>query len=170
MKRRNPEFDRWLAAEARGDEFHADAAFMAFFARLPRLVPAVDFAERVLAAVPVTARRAAPALWGWRWTIATALALTGVAAWALPALRWLPFEIPRVSEVIKAAALTTGALVEWLGVGLSLWGFLLRVGRWVAVAIEAPEVAASLAGSAVIGAVALYTLNHLLAIERRSLR
>jgi hypothetical protein len=170
MKRRTPEFDRWLTAEAAGDEMRAEAAFVAFFARFPRLAPAADFAERVLAAAPVAARRTAPALWGWRWAIASALAMTGVAAWLLPALRWLPLEIPRLSEIVKTAAMVTGALVEWFEVGVAVWGFLLRFGRWVTVAVQAPEIAAGLAGSAVIGAVALYTLNHLLALERRSWR
>ena len=50
MKRRTAEFDRWLTAEAAGDETRAEAAFVAFFARFPRLAPAADFAERVLAA------------------------------------------------------------------------------------------------------------------------
>ena len=170
MKRRTPEFDRWLAAEAAGEEARAEAAFMAFFARVPRMAPAADFVERVLAAAPIAARHAAPALWGWRWAIASAVALTGVAAWLLPALRWLQLEAPRISQIVKAAVALSGAAMDWLELGVAVWTFLVRVAHWVGIALEAPEVAAGLAGSAVVGAAALYMLNHLLAIERRSWR
>lgn len=170
MKRRNPHIDPWLAAERAGDEARAESAFAAVMARLPRLAPPAGFADRVLAAVPFVARSAAPAAWGWRWAVAAALALTGVAAWLLPALRWLPFEMPRFTDVVKAWAVATGSVMAWVEVGLALWASLLQFGGWVAVAIETPEIAAALAGSAAVGAVALYTLNHLLSLERSSWR
>lgn len=166
--RRNRELDHWLTAEAAQDDVRAEAALARIFARMPRLAPLPGFADRVLAATPFAARRAVPLLWAWRWSVATALALTGLAVGLLPALRWIPLDVPRFSEVVKAAALATGGIAEWLQTGIAVWAVLLRIGRLAAVAIQAPEVAAGLAGSALVGALALYTLNHLLTLERRS--
>ena len=170
MKRRDAEIQHWLTAEAVGDETRAEAAFVAVLAQLPRFAPLPGFAERVLWATPIGARRAAPLVWGWHWAIAAALGITGVAVSLLPSLRWLPLETPRLSGVLKTGALAAAAVAEWLQGGLAVWAFLLRFGRWVAVAIQAPEIAASLVGSAVVGAAGLYTLNHLLTLERRSWR
>ena len=168
MKRTDTEIDRWLTAEAVGDDTRAETLFVALLAQLPRLAPLPGFAERVLWATPLAARRAAPRMGGWRWTVAAALGITGLAVSLLPSLRWLPFEMPRLSGVLKTGAMATAAVAEWLQGGLAVWALLLQFGRWVAVAIQAPEIAASLAGSAVVGAVGLYTLNHLLTLERRS--
>lgn len=179
MRRRHAEIDRWLAAEAAGDEARAETAFVAALARLPRLAPLPGFADRVLRATPMGAQArlkrapvagAATLVEGWRWAVAAALGITGVAVSLLPALRWLPVESPRLSGVLKTGALAAAAVGEWLQGGLAVWAFLLQFGRWVAVAVQTPEIAASLAGSAVVGAAGLYMLNHLLAPERRSWR
>ena len=47
---RNPhtELERWLAAEAAGDDAAAEEAFGALFEALPRLAPRVGFTERVV--------------------------------------------------------------------------------------------------------------------------
>jgi hypothetical protein len=128
--------------------------------------------DRVLEAAPVAARGAVlagrRAVWAWRWSIATALTLSGIAAWLLPTLRWVPFRLPTLSETVKAVAAATGAAAEWLQTGLAVWGALQKIGGLALVAVQTPEVAAGLAGSAVVSAAALYTLNHLLTFERRS--
>jgi len=166
--RRNRELDRWLTAEAAGDDARAESTLVMVLARLPRLAPLPGFADRVLAAAPIAARRAAPVVWAWRYAIASALVTTGLAIFLLPALRWFPLDLPSFTEVVKALAVATGAVAQWLETGLAVWSFLLQFGRLVAVAIQAPEVAAGLAGSAFVSAAALYTLNHLLTLERRS--
>lgn len=170
MMRRNTEIDRWLAEEGSGDETRAEAAFFAALARMPRLAPRFDFADRVLAALPVRARRPMPAMVIWHGAIAAALALIGAAVWFVPSLRWLPVETPRFAAIVKTWAVAMSAVLEWLQGGVAVWVLLLRIGRWVAIGIQAPEIAAGLVGSAVLGAAALYTLNHLLAPERSSWR
>ncbi len=168
--RKHRELDRWLAAEAAQDDVRAEGALAAVFAWVPRLAPPAGFVDRVMAAAPVAARRAAPAVWAWRWAVAASLALTGLATWLLPALRWAPLRLPTTGEAFKAVASVTVAIAEWFATGLAVWSYLQRIGGLVLVTIQAPEVAAGLAGSAVVSAAALYALNHLLTPERRHLR
>ena len=167
-RRHNRELERWLVAEATDDDVRAESALTRVFARLPRLSPSPQFVDRVLAVAPMAVRRATPMVWAWRWSIGGALVLTGLATGLLPALRWLPFDVPRLSDVVKAGATATGAVAEWLQTGLAVWAVFAQIGRLVGVAIQAPEVAAALVGSALVSAAALYTLNHLLTLERRS--
>ena len=173
--RKNVAMERWLAAETVGDDVRAETALTGLFAWIPRLAPAPGFVDRVLEVAPLAARgavlagrRAVPLMWAWRWSVATALALSGFAAWLLPTLRWVPFRLPGMSEIVKAVAEATGAAAEWLQTGLAVWGALQKIGGLALVAVQTPEVAAGMAGSAVVSAAALYTLNHLLTLERRS--
>ncbi|RMH18187.1 MAG: hypothetical protein D6696_13595 [Acidobacteria bacterium] len=81
---------RWLAAEARADDEHAERALAALFACLPRPRPAAAFADRVVARwlearpgwLPLTAeqRRALP------WVAATAVLAVLAVTLRLPAL------------------------------------------------------------------------------------
>lgn len=167
-RRQNRAMGNWLAAEAAGDDAGAESALSSLFAWVPRLAPSPEFVDRVLAAAPLAARRAAPFVWAWRWSVAAALAITGIAVSLLPALRWVPFSMPSVSDVVKAAAGATGAVGEWLQTGLAVWAVMQRIGGLALVAVQTPEALAGLAGSVVVSAAALYTLNHLLTLERRS--
>jgi hypothetical protein len=154
-RRRTPELEAWLAAEAADDDARAETTLAMVFARLPRLAPLPGFADRVMAAAPVAARRVAPAVWAWRWAMAAALVTTGLAVGLVPALRWVPFDLPRFGDVIKTVASATGAVAGWLETGLEAWSFCIQLGRLVAVAIQTPEVAATLAASALVSAVGL---------------
>jgi len=167
-RRHHRELERWLVAEATDDDVRAESALTRVFARLPRLAPPPEFVDRVMAAAPMAVRRATPMLWAWRWSIGAALVLMGLATGLLPALRWLPFDVPRLNDVVKAGAMTLGSVAEWLQAGLAVWAVFGQIGRLVGVTIQAPEVAAALAGSALVSTAALYTLNHLLTLERRS--
>ena len=163
----NPHTDleRWLAAEAAGDDFAAEEAFGTLFQELPRLAPHPGFSERVVMALrePDTGR----ASWLWKAALAAAVALAGVAAAFLPLLRWIPIQVPSTSDVVAAAARGLAWLGRWLGAGLDVWETLARIGRAIGTAAQTPEIAAAMMGSAIVSSAALYTLHHLLVYERR---
>jgi len=164
---RNPHMDRierWLAAEAAGDDFAAEEAFGTLFEGLPRLAPHPGFSERVVMALrePDTGR----ASWLWKAALAAAVALAGIAAGLLPLLRWLPIQAPSPAEVVAAAARGLAWLGRWLSAGLDIWETLARVGGAIGTAAQTPEIATAMMGSALVSAAALYTLHHLLVYER----
>src|SRR5688500_5898902 len=113
-RRHNRELERWLALEATDDDVRAESALTTVFARLPRPAPPPEFVHRGMAAAPMAVPRATPMLWAWRWSIRTALVLMGLATGLLPALRWLPFDVPRLNDVVKAGAMALGSVAEWL--------------------------------------------------------
>ncbi|MDX1623852.1 MAG: hypothetical protein R3199_07705 [Gemmatimonadota bacterium] len=155
---------RWLRAEGADDD-RADQAFGSLMAAMPRLSPSAGFAERVMHAVSPAS---APAFaWGWKVALAAALTLAGLATALIPALRLVPVEPPRLATVAKALSDATGWVVEWIAGGLQVWDVMARVGQAVATAMATPEATAALVGSAILGSIALYTLNRLLTLERR---
>jgi hypothetical protein len=163
----NPHTDleRWLAAEAAGDDLAAEEAFRTLFEAMPRLAPLPGFAERVVMALhePETGR----ASWLWKAALAAAVALAGLAAGFLPLLRWIPVQVPGASDVVATAARGLAWLGRWLGAGLDIWESLARIGGAIGAAAQTPEIASAMIGSALISSLALYTLHHLLVYERR---
>ena len=168
---RNPhtELERWLAAEAAGDDVAAEEAFGALFEALPRLSPRAGFTERVVMTLRESQREpeTGRATWVGKAALAAALALGGIAAGLLPLVRLLPIRIPSLGDVATAAARGIAWLGGWLGAGLDVWGTLARVGDAIGKAAATPEIATAMMGSALISALALYTLHHLLVYERR---
>jgi hypothetical protein len=165
---RNPHTDleRWLAAEAAGDDLAAEEAFDAVFAAMPRLVPPPGFTERVIMAFdrePDTGR----ATWLWKAALAAAVALAGLTTGLLPLVRWFPIRLPSVGDVFAAAARGLAWLEQWLRTALDIWGTLARIGGAIGAAAQTPEIATAMMGSALISAAALYSLHHLLVYERR---
>jgi hypothetical protein len=159
------DLERWLAAEAAGDDFAAEEAFGAAFAAMPRLVPPPGFTERVVMAFdrePDTGR----ATWLWKAALAAAVALAGVATGFLPLLRWIPIPLPDVGDVLAAAARGLAWLDQWLRTAFDVWGTLARIGGAIGTAAQTPEIATAMMGSALISALALYSLHHLLVYER----
>lgn len=160
------DLDRWLAAEAAGDDFAAEEAFGTLFEALPRLAPHPGFAERVVMAFdrePESGRAA----WMWKAALTAAVTLAGIAAGLLPLLRWIPIQAPSAGDVLTAAARGLAWLGTWLSAGLDIWETLARVGGAIGTAAQTPEIATAMMGSALISSAALYTLHHLLVYERR---
>ena len=163
------EIESWLAAEAAGDEAAAEAAFGAAFARMPRLHPAPGFAERVAwAAAPVTAGAPAWPVWSARLGLGASLALAGLATAFLPVLRVLPFEAPSLGRLVQEGVGALAWVGDRLAAGLAVWEFLARIGNAVSTAAATPQAASALIGSATLSALALYTLNRMLTLERRT--
>jgi len=165
-RRLHTDLERWLAAEAAGDDAGAEDAFGALCAALPRLAPHPGFAERVVMEVAPEPR---PwfAAWMWKVALAAAISLAGVTVGLLPLLRWVPLDVPGPGEIVSAAARAMTWLYQWLGAGLGFWETLAQVGNAVGVAAGTPEIATAMLGSALLSAAALYTLHHLLVYERR---
>jgi hypothetical protein len=167
---RNPhtELERWLAAEAAGDDVAAEEAFGTLFEALPRLAPRAGFTERVVMTLreshrePETGR----ASWLGKALLAAAVSLAGIAVGLLPLLRLAPVRIPSLGDVVTAAARGIAGFGSWLRAGLDVWGTLARVGDAIGKAAATPEIATAMMGSALISALALYTLHHLLVYER----
>lgn len=167
-RRLQNELGRWMTAEAADDEVRAEAALSALLGSMPRLTPSPGFAERVLwASLPEPARGPAWSAWAWKLALTAALALAGLATGLLPALRLLPIGVPRASVLVKAVANGIHWVGDWLRTGFEVWDLLSRIGHAVALATGTPEAAAALAGSAILGGIALYALHHLLTLERR---
>lgn len=169
MRRLQNDLKRWLAAEAAGDERQAEDAFGTLLASAPRLTPSAGFAERVLWAIqPAPAPQLALGAWWWKAAIVTALTLVGTATGLLPLLQWLPIDAPTFGEVLRTGADGLVWVGEWLAAGLAIWGLLARIGTALQVAVATPQVASLLLASMLIGVSALYSLNRLLAFERRT--
>ena len=162
----------WLDAERRDVSGEAEAAFDALFKALPRLAPSPGFSERViLATQPVSKPHAAVVpMWGWRLGLAGSLMLAGAMIWLFPLLRLLPVRAPQVSDLAMLFAHGWAWIGRLFSGGLEMWAFLSRLGHTVGVVVTTPEMATALMAAALVGATALYTLNHLLVFERRTLR
>jgi hypothetical protein len=164
-RRLHTDLERWLAAEAAGDDAGAEDAFGALFAALPQLAPHPGFAERVVMELREPDSGRVP--WLWKAALAAAVSLAGLTAGLLPLVRWIPIDVPRLGEIVTAAVRGVTWLGNWLGAGLDVWEILARVGNAVGVAAATPEIATAMLGSALLTAAALYTLHHLLVYERR---
>ena len=167
---RNPhtELERWLAAEATGDDVAAEEAFGALFVALPRLAPRAGFSERVVMAHRESLREPETGHVSllWKAALAAAVGLAGIAVGLLPLLRLAPIHVPSLGDVLTAAARGIAAFGGWLRAGLDVWGTFARVGDAIGKAAATPEIATAMMGSALISALALYTLHHLLVYER----
>lgn len=167
-RRRETDLRRWLAAEA-SNEAEAEAAFDDVMATMPRLTPHGGFAERVLWTVqPDPAPRWAIWTWGWHAATVAGLVLTAAAYGLLPVVRWLPIEGPSFGSILETAARGLAWTAEWLAAGLGVWRLLVTVGNALGVAATTPQVGSALLASAMLGVAALYVLNRLLALERRT--
>ena len=166
----NNDIDRWLRAEKTGDRDQAESAFGALFTSFPRLSPTPGFAERVMWSIEPAPSIALKAglNWGWKMATAMALVLAGLSTAFLPAVRWLPLERPSITGILQTITQAIIGVAEWLEAGLATWAFLAGFSRTLAVVVATPQVAAALLLTALVGVVALYTLNHLLVFERRT--
>lgn len=169
MRKLEIDLKRWLAAEAAGDERQAESAFDKLLVSAPRLRPSAGFAERVLWAVqPTPTPQLALVAWWWKAAVVTAVTLTGTATVLLPLLQFLPIDAPTFGEVLKTGAYGLALVGEWFAAGLALWSLLARIGAALQLAVATPQVASLLLASTLIGVSALYSLNRLLAFERRT--
>ncbi|MGH7570994.1 MAG: hypothetical protein ACREMK_04015 [Gemmatimonadota bacterium] len=162
------DIERWLEAEARGDAGEAEAAFGAAITALPRLEPRPGFAERVMYAFqPTPVRRFAWLSWGPKAATIGALALIAVTIGLLP-VAGVTFQVPSVGWVVDGVTGGIGWLAEWLTAGLEVWSFMVRIGNAIGVAMTTPQLGAALLAGALVSAAALYELNRLLVLERRT--
>lgn len=165
----------WLAAEASDDARQAEAALHALLATLPRQTPRAGFSERVMWAVrpaPVPHRRRS-AVWAHAGiAAAVGLASLAITLWPVlgpalrPALGALPLGGSLLSTLIGAGARAVTLVAGWMDAGVELWDVMARTGNAIGVAATTPAIGMALLASAVIGAIALYSLHHLLVPER----
>ena len=158
---------RWLEAEAREDVAEAEAALEAAFADLPRLAPRLGFAERVMFAFHPPSSHLAWLWWGSRAATIGVLALVALAAALVPLERVL-LELPTPGTVVESVTRGITWVAGWLSAGLEVWNFMVRIGNAIGVAMTTPQIGTVLLASALIGAAALYELNRLLVLERRT--
>ncbi|MGH7564732.1 MAG: hypothetical protein ACREK5_09965 [Gemmatimonadota bacterium] len=162
------DIERWLEAETRGEAEEAEAAFGVAFAALPRLEPRPGFAERVMYAFqPAPVRGFAWLSWGPKAATIGALTLVAMAIGLLP-VAGVAFEAPSVGWVVDGVTGGITWLAQWLTAGLEVWSFMVRIGNAIGVAMTTPQLGAALLASALVSAAALYQLNRLLVLERRT--
>lgn len=168
-RRRNKDLDQdlyrsWRAAEAKGDEGGADAAFGALFAGLPLEAPSSGFASRVLAAARLRNRRGEAMSRAAAGRLAAALlALMSLGTFLLASL--VVSSLPRLDFGAGVRAFTRGLSLtwEWIASGLAFWGRLADWSALVARLVVVPAVGASLLASALAAAIAFVLLRRLLA-------
>jgi len=163
--RADERIERWLAAEAAGDEERAEDAFAAAVSALPRLAPDPGFATRVVCAVvPAPARR-----WGWvpSAAAAIAIAIAGMTVGLLPSIRVLPIGLPTSNEIVRATLRVARWVGEWVSAGFGAWDLLAAIAGALGAAASTPQAASALAATVTFVSLALYTLHRLLVPERR---
>lgn len=164
---------RWLAAEHRTDEAAAEAALAVVFGVMPAVAAPRGLTARIVRAAsqvslgaerrPLrsTRRRAA--------RIGGIVVGAGAAAYLVVSLL-LPV---LVSGFVRLIGLLLDAIL-WVSVGISsgldFWTMLARAGRWAGAALTTPQVAITLVIVEVIGGLALYLIQRLLASEKESSR
>lgn len=163
--RADERIERWLAAEADGDEERAEDAFAASVSALPRLAPGLGFATRVVCAVaPAPARR-----WAWvpRAAAAIAIAIAGTTVGLLPSIRAMPIGGPTPGQIVRATLGAMRWIGEWISAGFGAWDLLAAIAGALGAAASTPQVASALAATVAFVSLALYTLHRLLVPERR---
>lgn len=163
----------WLAAEHRTDEAAAEAALAVVFGAMPPGTAPRGLTPRIVrAASQVTlgaGRRPLRSTRRRALKIGGALAGAGAGAYLIVSVL-LPV---LVSGFVRLIGLLLDAIL-WVSVGVSsgldFWTMLARAGRWAGAALTTPQVAITLVLVEVIGGLALYLIQRLLASEKESSR
>ncbi len=116
---------------------------------------------------PAPVRRLEWLSWGPKAATVGALALVAVAIGLLP-VAGVAFEAPSAVWVVDKVTGGITWLAQWLTAGLEVWSFMVHIGNAIGVAMTTPQVGAALLASALVSALALYELNRLLVLERRT--
>lgn len=165
--------ERWLAAERTGDEPAADVALALVFQALPAVEPPAGLTARVVAAARrATVRADRRALRpGWR---RPAQVVGGAAAAGGGLYLLWRLLLPLIIDAFVRGVTWLLDGVLWVSVslsaGLDFWTLLARAGHWIGVAITTPRVAVTLVGVEVVGGLALYAVQRILASEKESSR
>jgi hypothetical protein len=149
---RDPRLSRWLAAEARGEEGPAEAAFAELFAALPQPPVPAGFAGRVLARVAAEGalRPSWPLERAALWLFAACAAALAILPEWLPGVwdRLAPHSwVGGLAELLIGIAHAVAALAP-------LWEAFTRVARWTALAAGSPQVITAVALCALLAATA----------------
>ncbi|HEY7791581.1 MAG TPA: hypothetical protein VIC33_13780 [Vicinamibacterales bacterium] len=164
---------RWLAAEHDTDEAGAEHALSLVFGALPSTAAPPGLATRIVRTAQgvtlATGRRPLRSTRRRAVRIGSVVAGIGVAAYV--AVRLLLPLI--VSGFVRGIGLLLHAVL-WMSVGFStgldIWTMLARAGRWAGAALTTPQVAITLVLVEVIGGLALYVVQRMLASEKESSR
>lgn len=162
--------EHWLAAEAQGHDAEAEAAFEAIWRSMPRESGGADLEARIWRATRRTriARRARALLR----SLAAVAAVLGVSALVL---------YGATSLLVTLGGRMLSGLITWLmrGLvwvtlafteGLDTWAVLARIGAAVSDAVTTPRATTALVLIELVGALAFYVLNRVLARENKEIR
>ncbi len=164
--------DRWLAAERNEHAGEAEAALFELFEALPQVAPPAGFADRVLARAGIAVPAAAPAkrdLFAWRpMRLLLGLCLVAVGFGVL----WLPPVIELLArfwsfgELMQMGVSAMNGLAQGLAAVLSLWDFVVTIGRAVTEPLTQPRVMAALLGCLALSSLAFRYLRDQVSGER----
>ena len=157
----------WLEAEREGQADAADRCFRAALGAVPRRVPGVGFAGRVLVAAGIQPACApASAVWASQWMavfVTTALVLTGIA---LATLSWGD-ALEASLGLVQTLAIGLARTWAWAGslatASWSAWQILVQIGGALSMSMAVPGAAGFLAVNLLTAAGALMALRRLLA-------
>jgi len=165
-----PQTARWLTAEARGHDLEAEAAFALLWRSVPREAAASGLEARIWRATR-RARLSRKLL---------SLLRSSAAAAALLGLSGLVLYVAAGVLTALAGRLVTGSIMwlmrgfVWVTIafteGLDTWSLLARVGGAVSAAIVTPRATTALILTELVGAMAFYVLNRVLAREKKEIR
>jgi len=156
------QLQQWLDAERNGRDEEADEAFLGVFAALPRLQPSAAFAEQTMTAV-VRWRARRRRLVALAWGTTTLIVVTGgLGAWLLG-----PSIAP---SIVKPVALALSHATPWLVAyateAVNLWWAIAGIAAAVGNALATPPTAGAIVGAELIGILAFFALQRLVAAGR----
>jgi len=156
------QLERWLEAERSGHDDAADEAFLSMFAAMPRVQPSAAFADQTMTAVlRWRARRRRLIAFAW------AAAVLAVAGGAAAALLLGPMLAP---SVVKPLALGMSRATPWLVAyateAMNLWWAIAGLATAISNALATPPTATAIVGAELLGILAFFALQRLVAAER----
>ncbi|MCP4202817.1 MAG: hypothetical protein GY769_12895 [bacterium] len=168
--------ESWLDIERRGSDASAERALLRVFRALPVPAPSPELARRTLAQLglaPLTARPASQSghkpHWAYRWAVATALALSGLATvlYAPALLSSLSLK-GSANWIVDVGAGFLAAVSRRLAAGYTLWDVIGRAGATAAEVVATPQVLGFMFATVLFGLATFRVLAGLVAVERSS--
>lgn len=164
--------ESWLKRERSGSEEAAERALARVFRILPMPSPSAALTGRTLARLGLGSARSSARVrphWAYRWAIAMALALSGLAtALYTPALLASVSLKGGANWGVDVAAGFLAAVSRRLAAGYTLWEVIARAGATAAEVVETPQVLGLTLATVLFGLATLRVLAGLVAVERSS--
>jgi hypothetical protein len=164
-RRQERTLERWLRYERAGDDVRAEQAFRRLLAGLPPVEVPAGFAERVLRAGGVRARRIGVPSWVWQsafgvWSVSSFVVAAAAGGFAV--------DLARSPEVVGLGSRALVGLSRFGAEMATALGALWRAGQAVAEVVSGPTMLAIVVVCALSSLASLRALASVMASERSS--